>query len=497
MRGLLVSFVTLVAACSGGASSKSSAKAEKTRASRCEAIVAEAGKEAAMVMGLMAGALGDPADARDAAAEARLGMSGELLALKEKCLAWPERTVDCLDDTAFRLLHRDECDEAVAVAMGQTIPIEEVAAGPEPAWTYDLPAKPAPLLLRDDGWLLARTVEYDENYDSTERLTAVRGGEKLWELEKDTTEQLLDLGARGIAVVAQGSLEILDPTTGEVKETHRPTGEGVPDFDAEWDSQPYIVLVAADGDTLWVADTDARFYRVTKDGARFDGLLPEESLDSGARLSVFGEHRWLWEDYDVRILDAKWSVRASMRAHDIMGEVEPDADGATLVVDGEVVRLNVARCSGPGTMDVSNWPHPGDFVIEDECEHCRRPPEGCIAWSFPLSEVSNAPVGHLRGGGIVVSNGEKTVALRDGAELWTAGTGAAGPAAVSDAVYVFSVEENRSRLWSIEPETGKPTWAVELPGDDGMLYNTDDITVKAAGPWVVAGYQTRLIGLKR
>ena len=68
---------------------------------------------------------------------------------------------------------------------------------------------------------------------------------------------------------------------------------------------------------------------------------------------------------------------------------------------------------------------------------------------------------------------------------------------MSDAVYVFSVEENRSRLWSIEPETGKPTWAVELPGDDGMLYNTDDITVKAAGPWVVAGYQTRLIGLKR
>jgi len=497
VRHRLLLLVCLLAACSKETAKKTE---PKSREARCDAIVTQAGQQAQMVMGALAVSLGDgtPEDARRAAADAKAEMRGELDALRKQCLEWPERTVDCFDDPVFAALHQDECEQASAVAFGQTVPIADVKPGPEPAWTFTFPAKPEPLLVRDDGWALARTIEHDEDYKSTYRLTAIREGTLLWQVEKQTTAQLLDLGERGVAVVAEGQLEFLNPATGEVTRTVRPSGKDTPDFDPEWSSQPYVVLVAQDGEDLWVADTEARFYRVDVEGneAKYEGRLPEESLDSGARLWIFGERRWLWEDYDLRVFDAQWSPIASMRAHDFMGSVEVDETGATLIVDGEVVRLNASACKGSRTFAVSGWPHRGDLVMGDECEDCGRAPTGCIAWSKHISDVSNAPVARLADGAAVVSDGEKTVALREGEELWSAGTMAAGPAAAGTNVFVVSVEETRWRLWSLDAKSGTAQWATERPADDSALYNTDDIQLQLAGDWVFAGYDRELIGLK-
>lgn len=500
MRWLCVSLLPLFVACtsSKGESKSSSDTKALTKEARCDAVVEKAGQQAVLMMGAMAGALGEPSDVQGAMDEARTGMRGELRALRDKCLEWPERTLKCFDEPVFLALNRDECEEAVAAAMGETIPLDDVEPGPEPAWRYTFPASPDPMLVRDDGWVFARTIEVAEDYSSTYRLTAVRDGKKLWEVEKEATEQIVDLGARGIAVLVAGQLEILDAETGETKKTIRPDGKGLPDFDPEYDSKPYLVVLAADGDTLWLGDTEARFFRLTDSGPQFAGALSEESLDSGARLWVFGEERWLWEDYDLRRFDADWKTVTSIRAHDFLGHVEVVPGRATLIIDDEVVELDAAACESSQTFAVSSWPHPGDLVFEDddECAECGRAPRDCVGSATHLSEISNAPFGRLPDGGFVVGDGEKTVALRQGRSVWTAGTGAAGPAVVSGDVFVYSVEEERTRLWALDPATGAPRWATVLPGDGGFSYNTDDINLAAAGSWVVGGYKGEIVGLK-
>lgn len=503
MRWLCVSLLSVAVACSGDTKGSTKTSSESSnalsKASRCDAIVEKAGQQAVLMMGAMAGALGEPSDAPGAMAEARTEMRGELRALHDQCLEWPERTLKCFDEPVFMALNSDECEQAVAVAMGQTVPLEDVPPGPEPTWRYTFPAKPDPLLVRDDGWVFARTVAVDEDYKSTYRLTAVRDGKKLWEVEAPASKQILDLGERGIAVLVEGRLEILDAESGTTKASVRPDGKGLPEFDPEYDSQPYLAVVAVDGETLWVGDTEARFYRIDDAKPEFVGALSEESLDSGARLWVFGDERWLWEDYDLRRFDTHWKPLASMRAHDFMGHVEVGSDHALLVVDGEVVQLDPKACEASQTFAVSNWPHPGDLVFADgdECADCGRAPKGCVAWSSHLSEVSNSPVGRLPDGGVVVSDGEKTVGLRGGASLWSAGTGAAGPAVVAGDVFVYSVEEERTRLWSLDVNTGAPRWATVLPGDGGLLYNTDEINLVAAGSWVVGGYKADIVALQR
>ena len=450
-----------------------------------------------MVMGGMALALGDGADdARKLAAEVDGEMRAELDALKQRCMSWPERTMDCFDDPVFAALHRDECEQASAAAMGATVPVRDAKPGPEPAWTYRFPAKPDPLLVRDNGWVLARSIEFGEDYDSTYRLTAVREGEKAWEIEKTTTAQVLDLGSRGIAVVSEGRVDILDAETGEVTQSLRPSGEGTPGFDPEFGTQPYVAVIAQEGERLWLGDTDAQFFRVDGDAIVYDGALPRESLDSDARLWVEGERRWLWEGGDLRIFDREWKVQASMRAHDSMGSVRVDATGATVVVDGEVLRLDGQACRGTDWFAISKWPHRGDLVMGDECENCPPAPAGCVSWWAHVADVSNAPVAVLQDGAVVASDGEKTLAMRDGETVWSVGTGAAGSAAVADDVFVVSVEETRWRLWSLDAKSGEANWALARPGNDAALYDTDDIHVQAAGPWIVAGFERDVLGLK-
>ena len=178
---------------------------------------------------------GDASEAKDAVAEVRSGMRSELRELSTQCQAWPERTLKCFDEPVFMALHRSECEGLVAKALGQAVPLDDVRPGPEPAWSYDFPAKPDPLLVRDDGWMMARTVEFDEDYKSTYRLTAARAGKQLWEVERHSSRQIVDLGTRGIAVIAEGALEFLDAETGEVRKSLRPSGSELPEFDAEYD----------------------------------------------------------------------------------------------------------------------------------------------------------------------------------------------------------------------------------------------------------------------
>lgn len=210
-RALL--FVCLACSCSRDVKkAETKETASKTRAERCDAVVEVAGRQVALAMGAISLAFGeDASEVKEAVTEVRSEMRSKLSALSKQCQAWPERTLKCFDEPVFMALHRGECEGMVAKALGHPIPLGDVKPGPEPAWSYDFPANPDPLLVRDDGWMMARTIEFDEDYKSTSRLTAARAGERLWEVEREASSQIVDLGSRGIAVIAQGCPRVPRP----------------------------------------------------------------------------------------------------------------------------------------------------------------------------------------------------------------------------------------------------------------------------------------------
>ncbi len=499
----VVTAALLLCSCKGAPKEQADATSDAGKASRCEAIAKKTGNMALAVTGALSLAAENDAKALQASqAEAKAELTGVVAELRERCMTWPDRTLKCLDSPLWAAGHRDECERAVAEAMGEPLPPTDVEAGPSPSWTYTFPGDPEPLLTRDGGWMLARTHEYRSDDDpaggvSKHWLTAVRDGAKLWEQERFVSAQILDLGAQGIGVLASGSLELLDPETGPPRRVIELTGKEQPDFDAEYDSAPSIATFAPHPDGgLMLGDEDARFYRADDEGTiTLLGQLNDEMLDSDARLFVRGGRTWLWEGYDLRAFDDAWKTSVNLGARESLSAVQ-FADGhLLLLIDDEVVRVDPAQCGGTRPIAVSQWPHRGDmrFGDEDECEGCIRPPAGCVVWRAHVRDISHEPMASLAGG-VVVNDSTQTMLLRDGAPAWKSATAAGGPTAVGSAVYVVSPgneEDAATKLWALDPGSGAPQWVSTLPAqNDSWMYSTDDIHVQTRGAWLYAGFES-------
>ena len=87
----------------------------------------------------------------EATKEMKQGVTPELERLREACLEWPDETRKCLSEPLYLAYHQEECEDAIAVAFGETPEPRDVPEGPAPAWSYAFGSKPASVLLQPDG----------------------------------------------------------------------------------------------------------------------------------------------------------------------------------------------------------------------------------------------------------------------------------------------------------------------------------------------------------
>ena len=478
----------------------------QTRAQTCQKISDQVVQQAELAVTMIGAMAGDDDDGKSAelAAEAKAEMRVMAEKMKADCLSWPEETVKCFSEPAYALRHTDECERAAAAYSGEPLPPADVPEGPKIAWSHTFKGKPSTVRLTPDGLVLARFSDYQSGEGDAEgtwykAVVAVEDGKELWAHEGDYDPDVTELDDATFGVVQDGKLLAITAATGETAWTYQPSTEGIEDFDPEWDSAPWVKVVARDGDALIVGDGDARFYRVTDKGEKGEriGQLSEESLDSDAHLFVSPDGlRWLWEGYDVRAFDAEWNVEVALRAHDSLSAVHVFDGGAALLIDGEVMVIDATKCGGSDAFVApSQWPHAGELFVRDmdECADCGKPPAGCVTWQKFVADVSHEPMAALPDGGWAVSDGTHTFALRDGKEIWKSATSAGGRTVFGKSVYAIwpggEEDDEPAKLWALDPATGKHQWGTALPKKPGgWMYSTDDVHLLTAGDWLLAGY---------
>ncbi len=477
----------------------------QTRAQTCQKISDQLVQQAELAMKMVAAMAGpDDEDGAELAAEAKSEMRAMAEKMKTDCLTWPEETLECFADPVYAMRHTDECERAAAAYSGEPLPPADVPAGPEPAWTHTFAGKPSTLRLLADGLVVARFYDYDSGEGDAEgtwykALVAVKDGKPLWAHEGDYDASITEIDDATFGVVQEGKLLAITAATGETAWTFRLSTEGIEGFDPEYDSAPWIKVVAREGDGLIVGDGEARFSRVSGNGTKQESLgrLTDETLDSDAEFVVSPDGlRWLWETYDVRAFDAQWNTKVALRAHDSLSAVHPFDGGAALLIDGEVMVIDAGKCGGSTEFAApSKWPHKGEMFVRDmdECADCGQPPAGCVVWQSYVADVSHEPMAALPDGGWAVSDGTHTFAFRDGKEIWKSATSAGGRTIFDGSVYAIwpggEEDDEPMKLWALAPATGKHQWGSVLPKKPGgWMYSTDEVHLHKAGDWLLAGY---------
>jgi hypothetical protein len=392
---------------------------------------------------------------------------------------------------------REQATGAVQAAAVAEAKAPTSQAGPQPQWTFTFADEPARLKVAGDGTVLALVKS---------ELVAVRAGAIAWKFGAELRQVLAVAG--DVVVVAQG-----DPSVRRDRLVMLALADGhelgaalLPD-DGDQDEFAESIraaIVEPDQDELLVGDSVARWFRLkpgpcVKNGClRAAGRLPEETFDTGAKLS-FGpdRRRILREDSGLRVFDGEWQTLLSIRAHETLGGAALGPAGLALVVDDDVVLLAPEACEGP-EFAPSGWPQPRRLYSRevDECPDCPGPPLGCRRWRSYQDGVHNEALALLPDGAVVVHVDGETRAIRDGRQAWATKTGGAGAVLqVGERVLGFSgglEEDDPPALYALDLE-GRPQWRAPLAmkGPRGFFF-TDDVLLAAAGATLLAGFETSI-----
>jgi outer membrane protein assembly factor BamB len=421
---------------------------------------------------------------------------------------------------------KDGCEERLLAAMdGATPPPKDVEAGPAPAWSLTLAHEPKHVAVASDGTVLV----------VGEALLGVRDGKVAWLMEGDFDAWLVPLPGEPSTWVAglEDRVVAFDPAAGRERWSASLPAVAVDEESGEPETTADVQVAALREDGLLVGDAAARFFRVDPrrcspapeaaakaPGAgaciTADGRLPDEVLESDARLFVDGnDKRYLWESGVLRSVAGgrsgrspatpaaldDWRPLMTARAHDVLSQVMVLEGRLVLIVDDEVVELDPTQCRGEATFAPSDWPQPGALAMReaDECDECRTPPPGCRRWRVYLDDVTGETPALLHDGAVVVHAEGYTLALHQGATRWKVSTGGGGPL-VTDGTRVlgFSTglrEGDPPALFEVAAADGSLRWRSVLPVEVGQVYFSDDIRLALSGSWLVAAYEQTVMAL--
>ncbi|MCX4244285.1 outer membrane protein assembly factor BamB family protein [Paraliomyxa miuraensis] len=502
-----------------GTASTEADSPETTQRRECERFATDMAQTGALAGQILVTALDDdPESAR----EGRQEMASEARKLRQqlldKCMKWPQEVMECLPPLGVL---KDGCEERLLAALdGATPPPQDVPPGPSPAWSFTLESDPRALAVADDGTVVA-VAGVESN-----TLVALRDGKVAWRKEGDFVGWLLPLPGEPATWITAEENRVLaiDPTTG----AERWTASLPVELDGEGDeaepSLPPVRVAAVQDGMLLVGDDEARFFvldpascgaagpGVPKPGTCVTaaGGLPDEVLESDARLLVGAGRRLLWEDGTLRAFDAEqpkgsppdraWSPTLTLRPHDMLSHVGLHGDRLVLVIDDDVVELDAAQCRSSTDVAPSGWPQPGALRVEDECEGCSQPPTGCRRWRAYVEDVTGESPAVLDDGVVVVNADGYTLALDEGDTRWKASTGGGGPLATDGRrVFGFSTalrEDDPPGVFELDASNGHLRWRTPLPLRVGDIYSSDDIRLVQRGSWLVVCYEQTIMALQ-
>ncbi|MDC0720264.1 PQQ-binding-like beta-propeller repeat protein [Nannocystis bainbridge] len=506
----LASLLTLLAACGRDpeppprAADATAPAPSDPRRERCTAVAEESARLGKITGAVLTVALADRPAERDLAGEGKkLAAAGDAIGREmfAECMQWPDAVIACLGPLD-RL--KPGCAATLDAAFGTADAVlpADIPAGPPPAWSLKLPAKPEALAVAPDGAVLA-IVE--------RALVGVRDGAIAWQKLDGLRPWVLVTA--GVGVVAQRDRVLaIDPSNG--RELWSVALPSIPDAD-EFDDPPSAVIAADASDGLWLGDNAARFFRLhpprcTRSTAKraapgclvAAGALVEETLDEDALLSVTADgRRILRESGVVRMFDGDGANLLDARAHEHGAAFTLGPAGLALVIDNDVVLLDPDRCGGDAFAP-SGWPQPGQLFARelDECPDCPAPPPGCRRWRrFVDSMGSDAPALGDDGTALVHTHDGFTRALRLGDEAWKTATGGEGPLlSLGDRALGASTglaEGDPLALFELAIADGKYLWRTPLP--DAGTNDVDDVVLLAGHGWLIAGFDETLVALQR
>ncbi|WAS96058.1 hypothetical protein [Nannocystis punicea] len=370
-------------------------------------------------------------------------------------------------------------------------------AGPQPQWTLTLPDEPSRLTVAQDGTVLALI---------DGELVAARAGAIAWRFGQELRNVLAVSGetvvvARRDPPARHDRLVMLAVADGSELGAAVLPPDGEEDEFSDW---IHAAILAPTPEGVLVGDTVARWFdlkpgRCDKNRClRAAGRLPEETLDSDARLSFGpGGRRILREWPAVRVFDAEWRTLVAVRGHQSIGEAVLGPEGLALVIDDDVVLLAVEAC-GSEVLAPSGWPYPNRLYARetDECSECAAPPPGCQRWRSYQEDAHSDALALLDGGGVVVHIDGETRAVRDGKPAWSTVTGGGGNVLrIGERLYGFSTgieEDDPPAVYALDLE-GRPQWRTPLTmKGPSLIYSTDDVVLAAAGSSLVAGFKANI-----
>ncbi|MBL4685620.1 MAG: hypothetical protein JKY37_13580 [Nannocystaceae bacterium] len=485
--------VTLVAAaCTrSGDSPAPTASAPQSKADKCRRIADNATKTAGMAATLLvAGLDGEEMSPSDKAGlRAELKVSGDALA--KRCLTWDDEVFRC-----FSLFGggNEKCERIVAVAMGDDVAPVDPPAGPAPAWTFDLSQVPEALAITGSGHVIVLLED---------SVMAVADGAQLWSVAvpspmalalppAGTSEPLLVLHPDGVLGIQQ------DGTVAFRK--------ALPTDDEE---APAPKTLARLGDGWLLGDADARFIRLQPSACAKTGrgcmtvvgALPEEYFDRSTTLIPLADgSTLLWEEENLRHLDASFNALFDARGLDALDGVMPKTDGTIVAFfDNDLVTLDLTRCRSAAPFAPSSYPQPNRLYFADDsaCEDCKPPPPECLVARNYVKDGDGAEPAVTTDGAVVVRTADATVAFVDGKRAWGHVLAAAGdPLAIGSDVLVVGDTtyngEGELSLWRLGKD-GVVVWRVLPPAvRDGDLYWSDDGRLAATGQWAAVSVKQKL-----
>lgn len=467
---------------------------------RCDRFATDMAQQTMLAGQILVTALEDDPVGSEADAS-RSGIRAEARQLRkelfDKCMTWPEEVMRCLPPLGML---KDGCEERLLAAMdGATALPTDIPEGPKASWTFDFESEPRELKVADDGTVVVIAgVESDS-------VVALRGGEVAWRKEGDHARWVLPLpGTPATWVVAEENRVLaFDPSTGAERWT-----ASLPALsEDEGGGTPSVRTAAVRGEGLLVGDGEARFFAVDPEACAANpprsecvtaqGQLVDEFFDSGAHLFVdTADRRYLWEDDELRVFSPKLQRLTTFGAHDGLGRVILDGARLVLMIDGDVVVVDPARCQNGASIAPSGWPQPGALVLgESECEGCVEPPAGCRTWRAYVRDSTYDAPALLDDGTVVVNAEEYTQAIHEGTMRWKMGLAGEGPL-VTDGTRLFGLsggvrEDDPPALLELDPATGAPRWRtpVTLEGE-GSVYGEDVRLALGKGLLVLSVAQT-------
>ncbi|MBC8071302.1 MAG: PQQ-binding-like beta-propeller repeat protein [Deltaproteobacteria bacterium] len=440
-------------------------------------------------------------------AELRTELATAKLELLEKCMGWPEETLDCFG--AAGVLNAERCDRLLAETLGEAVP-PEAPPGPPPAWSFTLPHDLELLFGCADGSVLALLEGEDEG--AAPSLVAVADGKQRWARplsgEPWSVERLDDEHALLVMPRELVAISIADGV--ERWRAALPAG----------DDQASMIALLREGERMTVLDDGRRVLQVElarcPKGACTEklGTLATDDPESHIGLDLSGPIELArlpdgglvitsTEEHRIAVLDEQLHLRFAIESRAAMSWARWREGALVVAQDGELLGLDPAACgSASKTYAPSTWPPPGkpDWLREvtvREGDWAETPP-GCVAWRRPLTiaELADAPVDGFDEA-MIVQAGGFLFALDASSERWKSSVAAESLAVRhGDAIAVLgdvgSGDTELALMW-LSPQDGKHVARTRLALGKGEYFVLDGPQLVAAGKLAVAGYARELV----